>query len=215
MNIFIMRHGKTVLNSKNLVQGSSDSPLNYEGILQAHEAGRKLRNLHFQMAFAGNLKRQIRTAEIVIGENNYSFKPNVVIDKGFDEMHFGSLESNCTNTKMDNTAKEYADKYYGIPAGDHIPARILIKCMEMTDPLHQMETYEEVAERSLAAFRRVMKEAENSHKDNILIVTSGITIRVLAPLLDPCFDKPYVLGNCGIIKADCQDDTIRLEIFDY
>ncbi|MBQ7223305.1 MAG: histidine phosphatase family protein [Erysipelotrichaceae bacterium] len=215
MNIYIMRHGKTVLNSLNLVQGSSDSPLNDEGILQAHLAGQSLRDLDFQMAFAGNLKRQIQTAEIVISENNSSEKPQVIIDKGFDEMHFGSLEANWTNMKMDGLAKEYAEKYHGIPLGEHIPSKILIRCMEMTDPLHQMETYEEVADRSLAAFLRARKEAERLNKDNVLIVTSGITIRVLAPLLDPSFDKSYVLGNCGIIKADCQDDGIRLEIFDY
>ena len=161
MNIYIMRHGKTVLNSLNLVQGSSDSPLNDEGILQAHLAGQSLRDLDFQMAFAGNLKRQIQTAEIVISENNSSEKPQVIIDKGFDEMHFGSLEANWTNMKMDGLAKEYAEKYHGIPLGEHIPSKILIRCMEMTDPLHQMETYEEVADRSLAAFLRARKEADD------------------------------------------------------
>lgn len=215
MHIYIMRHGKTVLNSKNMVQGSSDSPLNDEGIAQAHEAGIKLKNLDFQMAYAGNLKRQIETAEIIISENSSVKKPQVLIDSGFDEMHFGSLESNCTNTKMDTTAKEYAEKYYGIPLGQHIPSRILIKCMEMTDPLHQMEPYEKVAERSLAAFMRVKDEAERLGKDNVLIVTSGITIRVLAPLLDASFDKPYVLGNCGMIMADCQDKNIHLELCEY
>ena len=167
------------------------------------------------MAFAGNLKRQIETAEIVISENSSDDKPEVTIDRGFDEMHFGSLESNCTNTEMDTTAKKYAEKYYGIPLGQHIPSRILIRCMEMTDPLHQMEPYEKVAERSLAAFKRVRDEAERLGKDNVLIVTSGITIRVLAPLLDASFDKPYVLGNCGLIKADCQNDDIHLELFEY
>lgn len=215
MHIYIMRHSKTVLNSKNLVQGSSDSPLDEEGIRLAHEAGFKLKDLDFQMVYAGNLKRQIQTAEIIISENSSDSKPEVIIDRGFDEMHFGSLESNWTNTKMDTTAKANAEKYYGIPQGQHIPAKTLIKCMEMTDPLHQMEPYEKVAERSLAAFNRVRNEAIKLGKDNVLIVTSGITIRVLTPLLDPSFDKPFVLGNCGMILANCGDDSINLELYNY
>lgn len=40
--IYIIRHGKTELNKKNVLQGRSDHPLNDEGIMQAQEAAAKL-----------------------------------------------------------------------------------------------------------------------------------------------------------------------------
>ena len=45
--LYLIRHGKTALNHANVLQGRSDYPLNEEGIRQAEDTARMLKDVHF------------------------------------------------------------------------------------------------------------------------------------------------------------------------
>ena len=65
--LYIIRHGQTALNSRHVLQGRSDHPLNDTGIRQAQDAARALseRGLIFDRVFASPLIRARQTAAIV------------------------------------------------------------------------------------------------------------------------------------------------------
>ena len=84
--IYIIRHGKTELNKKNVLQGRSDHPLNDEGIMQAQEAAAKLQGVTFDHVFTSPLIRAIQTAEIVAEGKE------PVIDDRLIEMDYGPYE---------------------------------------------------------------------------------------------------------------------------
>ena len=66
---YIVRHGETDWNTKKLIQGITDNPLNAKGEIQAKELGEKLRHIKFDMAFSSDLLRAKRTAEIIALEH--------------------------------------------------------------------------------------------------------------------------------------------------
>ncbi|VEI44847.1 phosphoglycerate mutase [Actinobacillus equuli] len=52
LNIYLVRHGKTVWNLEGRLQGSGDSPLVEEGIEGAKKAGRALKEVKFAAAYS-------------------------------------------------------------------------------------------------------------------------------------------------------------------
>ena len=58
--IYLVRHGQTILNRYNRMQGWCDSPLTPKGIEDAHEAGRRLKRIKFAYAFHSDTTRAMR-----------------------------------------------------------------------------------------------------------------------------------------------------------
>ena len=84
--ICIIRHGQTELNSRQVLQGRSDYPLDEIGIAQARNAAEKLRRISFDAVYSSPLIRAVRTAEIVAP----ALKP--IIDERLIEMEYGPYE---------------------------------------------------------------------------------------------------------------------------
>ena len=65
--IYIIRHGQTEMNSRKVLQGRTDLPLNAEGVVQAAETAEKLNSMGicFDRVFSSPLARAIRTAELL------------------------------------------------------------------------------------------------------------------------------------------------------
>ena len=66
MDIYLLRHGETDWNKKQLLQGHTDIPLNERGRAQVEDTVRRLRALDMRMdaVVSSPLKRARETAEI-------------------------------------------------------------------------------------------------------------------------------------------------------
>ena len=86
--IYIIRHGQTELNSRKLLQGRSDHPLNDTGRQQAAQAGERLRNegIVFSRVYSSPLLRAVQTAEIVAP------RTEILTDERLLEMDYGPYE---------------------------------------------------------------------------------------------------------------------------
>lgn len=87
--IYLTRHGETEWNSKGIVQGHSDIPLNKIGEEQARELGKKLKDINFEAIFSSDLMRTKRTAEIAILEKKLSVKTTVALRERYFGKHEG------------------------------------------------------------------------------------------------------------------------------
>lgn len=88
MELYIVRHGKTLWNREELVQGSSDVELLPEGIEMARQTGEGLKDVHFDAIYSSPLSRAVRTAELIRGDRNLEIN----IDDRIMEMGFGVCE---------------------------------------------------------------------------------------------------------------------------
>ena len=62
---YVVRHGETAANSRNIVQGQSDVPLNETGLAQAARLAERLRTVSFDAVYSSDLDRAMRTARII------------------------------------------------------------------------------------------------------------------------------------------------------
>ncbi|NJM15105.1 MAG: histidine phosphatase family protein [Bacteroidales bacterium] len=85
MEIYIIRHGETIWNTQNRIQGQQDSPLTATGIEQAENVGKRLQGIHFNILYSSDLPRAMRTSEII---NKYVGLPGITPEPGLRERHF-------------------------------------------------------------------------------------------------------------------------------
>lgn len=85
MKLYIMRHGETTTNIKHLICGKSETDLTMNGILQARNAGEKLKGIKFDEVIVSPLSRARITAGNVASQA-------MIVDKRLIERDYGDFE---------------------------------------------------------------------------------------------------------------------------
>lgn len=96
LEIYMVRHGRTLFNEKDKVQGWCDSPLTNIGQQQARNVGKNMKDIPFTLAFSSPSERAMDTCEAIIQK-----RIPVTLDKRIKEINFGSLEGE-DNSKLFN-----------------------------------------------------------------------------------------------------------------
>lgn len=149
MKLYVIRHGKTNCNVEKIYNGRWDEDINEEGIRQAKEASKIVRNLDIDLIICSPMKRTKHTMEL-INER----KIDVVYDNRLMERDNGKL----TLTKID----EYYDKeYYNYYS---------------TNLIEGLETLPELFHRVHTFLDEVKQKYTNK---NILLVTHGAVARAI------------------------------------
>ena len=89
MKLVLVRHGETDWNTQHRTQGTTDTPLNERGMVQARTlAPRIQRQFPPEIIYTSPLQRAVRTAEILRGD----LPVPIVPDERLLEFHFGAWE---------------------------------------------------------------------------------------------------------------------------
>lgn len=88
MSIYVIRHGQTDYNLKNIYQGQSDIPLNETGMEQARQTAQKFQGVPIDVILVSPLIRARQTAQYV--SRVTGVEPQ--IEKGLIERSFGDME---------------------------------------------------------------------------------------------------------------------------
>lgn len=112
MNIYVIRHGQTDYNVKNVYQGQTDIPLNSKGIQQAKEVAQKVKNLKIKVDFilVSPLSRAQETAKYISEAIGISF----ITEKGLIERSFGDMEGHPNKEDCNIAMLLDYDKNYNI-----------------------------------------------------------------------------------------------------
>jgi len=86
--LYIVRHGQTDWNLKEITQGETNVPLNSEGIKQAKTLRKNLKDINFDVVFSSDLLRAKQTAEIISLERKLAIKTA----KALRERRYGKYE---------------------------------------------------------------------------------------------------------------------------
>jgi len=87
MRLVVLRHGQTDYNKNFLYNGQSEEDINEEGIKQAKEAEKTLKECHFDKIYCSPLKRTRHTCEIVNSKNQ-----EVIYDDRLKERTLGEFD---------------------------------------------------------------------------------------------------------------------------
>lgn len=100
MRIYVMRHGTTVWNEKQITQGRSQNRLSKNGKVLAEEASKKIEGVNFDVIFCSPLMRTMQTANII----NKKHKVKIIKDERLTEIDQGVFTGRGKNQISESDA---------------------------------------------------------------------------------------------------------------
>lgn len=214
VTFYIARHGKTMLNTLDRVQGWSDAPLTPEGIEVAEYLGKGLKGINFKAAYTSDLGRATQTTNIVLKAKGDKKIPITETD-GLRETNFGSYEGDL-NSKMwgdiaiylhfKNTDDLFTDvKIHGVNEP--------LKVVKILDKLNMAEDYEQVRTRTQNALKEIAEKEAASGGGNIFMVGHGMAIgTMLSNISGEEVARPH-MANASICKVIYENGKFTVESF--
>ena len=92
VELYVIRHGKTMFNALQRAQGWCDTPLTEKGAEMIHYLGLGLKETDFVEAVSSDSGRAIETMRIILGEHPKGSKISYSLDNRIREWCWGSLE---------------------------------------------------------------------------------------------------------------------------
>lgn len=186
IRFYVVRHGQTLFNQKDRVQGWCDSPLTSLGINQALATGIVLKDIIFHHAYTSISERAYDTAQAILKDKDTP----ITIDKRLKEFNFGTLEGEMNEVlfKPFNGNFELALKTGWVEFGGENEAM--------------------VRQRIRSFFNDITPKYSN---ENILITTHGLTaLAILKEIVPNDFTIDKEIENCSITIIE-YDGEYRLK----
>ncbi len=204
ITLYFARHGETLLNKLEHVQGWADAPLTDEGREVARYLGEGLKDIPFDRFYSGDLGRQRDTLKIILSQTRRSPETTFKEFSGLRESFFGSFEGLRAEEMFEASAQVLGIKDNKALLADMVDGKVSIKKMQdaiaAADPKGMAENYQQVKKRTHTTVNEIIESARTNKERNILIVTSGMTIMNLVYELT---DKPVQikpLSNAAVVK---------------
>ena len=191
--LVMVRHGQSSWNLENRFTGWTDVGLTEQGMAEAHEAGRLLREggYLFDVAYTSVLKRAIKSLWIVMEEMELEWIP-VYRAWQLNERHYGALQG----LNKAETAEKFGEEQVHIWRRSYdIPPPALEMDDErhprydpryagvVADKLPSTETLKTTLERVLPYWHMVLAPAIQSGQ-RVLVVAHGNSLRAMVKYLD-------------------------------
>lgn len=188
--IFIIRHGKTVWNLEQKMQGSLNSPLTEEGIYQAKCLSKRMSNHTVDAIYSSSSPRAIETTEHVFPSRDFT------IDDAIAEINMGIWEGKTFSWIDEN----YPQQWYNF----------------FKDPLQYQptegETYLEVNDRVAPFVKNILTNHEG---ETIALVSHRITSKlIIQELMGDDFEqlgKQEDILSTSLTKIVIEDGIPTLE----
>ena len=204
LKLVLLRHGESTWNRENRFTGWTDVDLSEQGIEEARQAGRVLKEqgYDFDLAFTSLLKRAVRTLWIVQDEMDLMWLP-VKKSWRLNERHYGALQG----LNKSETAKKYGEgqvliwrRSYDIPppaleiGDDRYPGNDPRYSLLAPAQIPLSESLQDTYRRCLPYWHKSIAPALRAGK-RIIVAAHGNSIRALVKYLDAVSEKDIVNLN--------------------
>ncbi|GIO24152.1 histidine phosphatase family protein [Oceanobacillus sp. J11TS1] len=217
VTLYIVRHGKTMLNTTDRVQGWSDAVLTAEGEKTVRYAGKGLKDIEFTAAYSSDSGRSVQTSNIILDENKKS-DVTLQTDKRLREFNFGSYEGELNHTMWTDIAEsqgktldEWMDE--GIsPKNFANSVAELDKGRVKEGENWPAEDYETIAKRLKESIDEIAEKESGKGDSNVLIVSHGLSIGVLVDILSEGYELPAGgLKNASVTTVKYKDGKYSID----
>ena len=212
---YFVRHGKTMFNTTDQVQGWSDTPLTEAGIQGAKALTRGLKEVPFTLAYSSDLGRAISTANYILDEGERGDLTLQTLS-GLREWNYGGYEGRDNATMWDPIFEAQgltfdADWSQYAQLTEKLTDEDIANAIAKNDPTQTAETYDEIVKRSQEAMDQIIEASNKAGGGNVLIVAHGSEIPTILEILVPGAYKGESIGNCSVTTVSVKDGQMMIE----
>ena len=166
--LVLVRHGQSEWNRQNLFTGWRDPDLTKQGVTEARNAGRALKNegINFDIAFTSELMRAQKTCALLLEEQGQT-DLQTICNVALNERDYGDL----SGLNKDDARKKWGEEQV------HVWRR------SYDIPPPGGESLKDTAERVLPYFNGTIMARINA-SENVLVAAHGNSLRALVMVLD-------------------------------
>ncbi|MBE9886962.1 histidine phosphatase family protein [Enterococcus durans] len=208
--LYIVRHGKTMFNTIERVQGWCDTPLTKQGQEGIHYLGKGLKDVDFSLAYSSDSGRAIETARIILSEHAKGKEIPYFIDQRIREWCFGSLEGGYDMEMWGVIPRVLNFKTYDDMFTTDVTFEQIAHAIYDLDTAGWAEPYETLKARVWSGFEDIAHQCEKQGGGNVLVVSHGLTIGFLLNLIDVKQPVRAGLLNGSVTKVTYEDGTFSI-----
>jgi len=222
LKLVLLRHGESVWNKENRFTGWTDVPLSEQGVKEAIEAGKVLKenNFKFKIAYTSYLTRAIKTLWLALEEMDMMYIPELKTWR-LNEKHYGMLQG----LNKAETAEKYGDDQVlqwrrsfdtpppPIEEDDERNTKFDPRYSDLDDKdIPRTESLKEVVERMVPYWESEISETLKKEKE-VLVAAHGNSLRAVVMYLKGMSEEEILKFNIptGIPYVFEFDDNLKLQ----
>ncbi|MGL5387066.1 MAG: histidine phosphatase family protein [Enterobacterales bacterium] len=208
VDIYFARHGKTLLNTYDRVQGWADSPLTPAGIETARYLGAGLKGIPFDSFYTSDAGRQRETMQVILKEMGKS-DAKVTELTDLREMFFGGFEGRANAEMAGAAAKKMGlasgAEMFKLMGEGKISLIPMVDAITQSDDKKEAESAQQVKTRMQRALNTMVQNALKNGDKNILAVSSGLSMQMMISDMTDNPNKNKPLTNAAVVKMTYKD----------
>lgn len=216
VTLYVVRHGKTMLNTTDRVQGWADAVLTPAGEQVVGYTAAGMKDIAFSAAYSSDSGRAMQTANIILAKNTES-RVQLKTDWRLREFNFGSYEGDLNHTMWSDIAASKGKTLEEWMADGFTPEAFANAVAEL-DKVRvtpgenwPAEDYATISNRLREGLQDIIAEARSSGGGNVLIVSHGLSIGALVSMLDPDAQLPAGgVKNASVTKIVYRDGNYHV-----
>ncbi|OXS75034.1 phosphoglycerate mutase [Lysinibacillus sp. KCTC 33748] len=184
---YLVRHGETMWNKEQRLQGWLDSPLSKNGILHAEKLRDHLKNINFTAAYSSSSGRAKETMQILLADRQLP----IYDEDNLREIFLGDWQG--------KTVEDIVISFPDYELYTDYPGQFVAT---------HTESFGTVTERAIFTLKKI---AEKYPENHVLIVSHAVTIKciinaILGRSVDQLWAEPFINGTSVTIieKVDQQ-----------
>ena len=195
VTLYVVRHGKTMLNTTDRVQGWADAPLTPDGEKVVKAAGCGLKDVAFQAAYSSDSGRAVQTAELILGENAAAKELTLNHDARLREFNFGTWEGDLNHTMWSAIAEDQGitlEEFQNTltPEGFANSVAKLDAANPEAAKNWAAEDYPTITKRLKEGLDEIVAKESAAGHQNVLLVSHGLSISALFDTVTADFAIP-------------------------
>ena len=199
LELYLVRHGKTVFNTVGRLQGWSDSPLTPEGREVAENLGKGLARagIGFDAAFSSVSPRASDTAHLILNASGQQHLPLTTIE-ALREYCFGGLEGELTEIVHEKVmaARNLPNVQAWLQAYRHGSSNLIAESVSALDPLRLAETEAQFVSRLQRGLEELV--ARSPANGRVLLVSHGMAITAILKSIEPSSTLYQSVPNASV-----------------
>ena len=188
--IYVVRHGETSFNKKNIVTGHLDPPLTAGSLEEIKRLADKLSGIRFDVIFSSDLKRARQTAQILSETLSYPVK--LKVSKELKEIDYGTLSGKPKEEVKQDYPRYKKDVHYIHPSGESFSQLYSRVVPFLKDIASQYQTVLVVTH--AGCIRAIYSYCNNKDFQDIIDMKLGHSL-ILKCVIDSATKKAFIFKN--------------------